>query len=476
MVSTEQDVDVSAWNGDLAMRTSWPASTLSPDQLRAEVEAGQIDTVIVAITDLQGRLMGKRLPADLFLSDLGRGVHISSSVFVYDNDWEISGGFPEIGAQNAWADTHAVPDLGTLRRFDHVAGTAIVLADCYWADGSPVEYQPRRILHTQLERCVARGVIPICAAETEFYIFDNDYRAAADKNWHDLERAHRSRSDYSVLRSDLDEPLLGSIRRHAIASGIPVDTAKQEWGNGQIEIALRHCGVVEAADRVSLFKTLVKEVADLHGCSATFMARFDHRESGSSGHVHQSLWDLECERNLLPAEDDTANLGELGRWWLGGQMTLAPELMPLFCPNVNSYKRLDPDAFGPATVSWGLDVRTVAFRLVGAGKSMNFENRIPGADANFYLAIAAMLAAGLQGIEQQIEPPCDPMHDSLEVPGEKLPTNLPDALDRFEQSSFARETFGDKVVDHIVTAGRHDVAVHLREVNDVEKRRHFQWA
>jgi glutamine synthetase len=476
MVSAERGVDVSARNGDAAAQTLWPASIMSLEEFRVEVEAGRIDTIIVAITDVLGRLMGKRMPADLFLSGMSDGLHISSSVHVYDNDWGIPGGFPEIGAQNAWADMHAVPDLGTLRRWSHLQGTAIVVADCYWADHSPVEYEPRRILRAQLERCLTRGVVPICAAETEFYIFADDYEAAADRNWNGLERAHRSRSDYSVLRADLDEPLLGAMRRHAVASGIPLDTAKQEWGNGQIELALRHCGALEAADRISLFKTLIKEVAQLNGGSATFMARFDHRESGSSGHVHQSLWDPACERNLLFEEERPTELSDLGRHWLGGQMTLASELMPLFCPNVNSYKRLDPDAFGPATVSWGFDVRTVAFRLVGAGSSMNFENRIPGADANFYLAIAAMLAAGLHGIENEIEPPNEPMRSSVEVPGQRLPTTLPDALERFEQSAFAREAFGDNIVDHLAAAGRNDVAVHQREVTDIERRRLFQWA
>jgi glutamine synthetase len=466
-----QDVE---WES--AASSFWAARKLTLEELRAEVGAGQIDTVVVAAPDLNGRLMGKRTPADLFLARLGGGIEVSSSVLVYDGDWEFSEGFPEIGAQNAWADMHAVPDLTTLRRWGHVDGTAIVLADCYGADHSPVEYAPRRILRKQLDRCSARGLMPVCAAETEFYFFAEDYESAADKQWHDMRRAHRSKSDYSVFRSDLDEPLLGAIRRHAISSGIPIDTAKQEWGNGQAELALTHCEALEAADRISLFKTLVKEVAQLHDRSVTFMARFDHRESGSSGHVHQSVWDPSCERNLLVDEEEPSRLGDLGRWWLGGQMALAPELMPLFCPYVNSYKRLDPDAFGPATVSWGLDVRTVAFRVVGAGKSLNFENRIPGADANFYLAFAGMIAAGLHGIDQRIEPPGEPMRTSKEVPGEQLPASLPEALERFGQSAFTREALGANVVDHLVVAGRHELEVYAREVSDIERRRLFQWA
>jgi glutamine synthetase len=476
MASVEHDLDVPDLEGHPPTSAFWPARKLTPEQLEADVSAGRIDTVVIAATDIQGKLMGKRTPADLFVAGLRDGIHVSSSILVYDNDWEFFEGFPEIGAQNAWADMHTVPDLTTLRRYDHVEGTAIVLSDCYWADHSPVEYLPRRILRRQLDRCAERGLVPVCAAETEFYVFDDDYEAAFDKNWHALRRAHRTRSDYSLFRSTLDEPLLGAMRRHAISSGIPLETTKQEWGNGQVELALTHCEALEAADRIALFKTLVKEVAQFHGKSVTFMARFDHRESGSSGHVHQSVWDLDCERNLLADERDPTRMSDLGRWWLGGQMKLAQDLMPLFCPHVNSYKRLDPDAFGPATVSWGLDVRTVAFRLVGAGKSLNFENRIPGSDANFYLAFAGMIAAGLHGVEHKLEPPSEPMRTSEEVRGEKLPTTLSEALERFDQSPFAREALGDKVVEHLVAAGRHELEVHEREVSDVERRRLFQWA
>ncbi len=468
--------DVTLPADDVAGGSFWPARKLALDELEADVAAGRIDTVVVAAVDLHGKLVGKRVPADLFVADLKDGIHLASATLIYDNDWNFLPGFPEIGAQNAWSDMHTVPDLTTLRRFTHVDRTAIVLCDCHWPDHSPVEYSPRRILRRQLERCVERGFMPVCAAETEFYVFDEDYESAHAKNWHDLARLHHTMPDYSVMRSDLDEPLLGAMRRHAIASGIPIETTKQEWGKGQVELALIYCEALEAADRITLFKTLVKEVAAQHGKAATFMARVSHREAGSSGHVHQSLWDLGCERNLLADEADPTTMSDLGRWWLGGQMALACELMPLFCPNVNSYKRLDLDTFGPTTVAWGLDVRTVPFRLVGSGRSMNFENRIPGADANFYLVLAGMVAAGLHGIEHRVEPPGPPLRTSEEVPGERLPTTLPDALARFEQSAFAREALGEKVVEHVAVAARHELAVYQREVSDVEKRRFFQWA
>jgi glutamine synthetase len=363
-----------------------------------------------------------------------------------------------------------------LRRYAHLDRTAVVLADCLWPDHSPVEYSPRRILRRQLERCEARGLMPVCAAETEFFVFAESYESAQEKNWCQLDRLHQFPPDYSVLRSDLDEPILGAIRRQAIASGIPIETTKQELGKGQVELALTYCEALEAADRITLFKNIAKAVADQMGMSASFMARVDHRESGSSGHVHQSVWDLECERNLMAEVDDPKRLSELGRWWIGGQMAVAQELMPLFCPNVNSYKRLTVENFAPTTIAWGLDVRTAAFRLVGSGGSMNFENRIPGADANFYLVIAGMIAGGLHGIENRIEPPDPPLRSAERTQGDRLPLTLPAALERFRSSEFARAALGDKVVDHLCVAADHELAVHAREVSDIEKRRLFQWA
>ncbi|MGB2710672.1 MAG: glutamine synthetase family protein [Conexibacter sp.] len=454
----------------------WPAHKLTLEQLEADTASGAIDTVVVTSADIQGKLFGKRVPADLFVAELKDGIHLASATLIYDNDWAFLEGFPEIGAQNAWADMHTIPDLRTLRRYSHIERTAICLADCQWADHSPVEYLPRRILQRQLDACAELGYVPVCAAETEFFLFDESFDSAREKNWHDLARVHRTLPDYSIFRSNLDEQFMGLLRRHLIASGIPIESVKHEWGQGQNELALVYCEALEAADRITLFKSIVKEVADQQGKSATFMARYDHRESGSSGHVHQSLWSADLERNLLADDEDPSRLSELGRWWLGGQMALAPDLMPLFCPNVNSYKRLNLDTFGPTTMAWGLDVRTVPYRLVGSGRSMNFENRIPGADANFYLAIAGMVAAGLHGIEHRIEPPSEPVTTSESVPGEQLPITLPDALDRFEASEFARAALGEKVVEHLVVAGRHELDVYRREVSDIERRRYFQWA
>ncbi len=451
---------------------------LSVEQLEAAVASGEIDTVVVAGVDIQGKLFGKRVPADLFLARSRAGVHTSSINLVFDNDQAILEGFPEIGAANAWADMHTVPDLSTLRRYSHHPRTAICLSDSFWEDGRRVEYLPRNVLRSQLERCAELAVRPLCAVEPELFLFGDTYLEARAKNWHDLSRVGETLVDYSIYQASVDEPFIGLLRRHLVESGVPVECTKAEYGCVQHEINLTYSDAMEMADRATLLKAIAKELAAQEGLSVTFMARFDHRESGSSGHTHLSLWDAAGERNLFAGTgaDPDSRLSGLGRSWLAGQLELAPELMLLSGMSTNSYKRLDPENFAPTTVAWGVDVRTVPFRVVGLGDATRIEYRIPGADANFYLVLAGLVASGLHGIQHELELELEPAASSVEVPGERIPTTLRDALARFEGSAFARETFGDLVVDHLATMARHELAVHDREVSDIERRRYFEWA
>jgi len=344
------------------------------------------------------------VPADVFLERSRHGIHTSSINLIFDNDQAVLEGFPEIGQVNAWGDMRTVPDLASLRRYPHHERTAICLSYSYWEDGRTVEYLPRHVLRAQLERLTARGLQAMCAVEPEFYVFGDSYREAARKHWHELERLTSTLADYSIHRASVDEPFIGLLRRTAIEGGIPIECTKAEYGCVQHEVNLTYADAMEMADRATLLKAITKELATQAGISVTFMARFDHREAGNSGHTHLSIWDLDGERNLFATNGEgaasAASLSPLGRSWLAGQLAHLQELMLLAGMSVNSYKRLDFDNFAPTTVAWGIDVRTVPFRLVGERDATRIEYRIPGADANFYYVIAGLIAAGLDGLER----------------------------------------------------------------------------
>lgn len=452
----------------------WPAEKLSFEDLKRAVGAGEIETVVVAAPDIQGKLIGKSVPAPLFVAGEKQG--FSSGVLIYDNDWNlIEGHHPDVGFPNGFADMEMAPDMRSLRRLANLERTAIVMAEGSWLGGAPVEQLPRRALARQLARAEQRGLGIVCAVETEFYVFAEDYASARAKNFVDLKRIGESKGDYSILHIGLIDPVLTEIRKACIASGIPIESIKHEWGSVQLELSLTYCDAMEAADRIALFKVITKHVALRHGLVATFMARYSHEEGASSGHMHVSVWDLEKRESLMADEKEPSRLSALGRHWLGGMMALCPDLMPLFCPNVNSYKRLDPDAFTPVTNAWSLDVRTVPFRQLGIGPSLHLENRIPGADANFYLALAGMVASGLHGLEQKLEPIGEPVLSAM-APGEPLPRSLPEALERFTHSEQAQEILGEELVSHLAASARQELEIYAHEVSDIERRRSFECA
>jgi glutamine synthetase len=454
----------------------WPAERLTMDDLRAAVAAGEVDSVIVATPDTQGSLYGKSMPADMFLA--GHHMHFSSGPLIYDIEWvPLVGGFPRIGPQNAWADFVVDPDMRSLRRLANLPGSAIVFGTGRWlADDALVQELPRHILQRQLQRLEDRGLAMVCAAENEFYVFPEDYASAREKSYARLTRSGPGAADYAILQMGMIDGYLKELRRTCVRSGIPIETIKHEWGNVQLELTLTYSDAMEAADRITLFKMIAKQVAAQHGLAATFMARYSLADAGSSGHIHTSLWDPREKRNLLPDSGDPSRLSIQGRHWLGGLMAMLPSLMPMLCPNVNSYKRLDPDIFAPGTVSWGFDVRTASFRVLGKSDSLHIETRIPGADANFYLALAAIAAAGMHGLDNQLEPIGDAAPDASTVPGPKLPLSLREALERFRCSEEAAAMFGSDVVGHIAASADHELAIYDREVSDIERRRLFEIA
>ncbi len=428
---------------------------------------GSFDSVAICTPDLQGKLMGKRVPA----ARAGDEIEISCSIFVYDDEQNVLEGFPEIGEQNGWADMAAVPDMSTLRSMPHIEGGGIVLADLWWNPQRPVEISPRNVLRRQMEAAAAAGVIPWATLEYEFYLYADSYETARAKGYRDLEPLHRSHQDYGLYRADRDEGLLGELRRSLVAADIPIESVKSEMGHGQYELTIEPCDALTAADRAALFKLFTKEIAAQHGLSATFMARLGHTDMGSSGHVHISLAD-DAGLNLF--DPDGAGLSPAGRSFVGGVMRRAPEFMLLVCPYVNSFKRLDPENFVTAALDYGLEGRTVPFRMCGHGPTRNLEYRIPGADGNPYLVLAAVVAAGLEGLASGAEPFVAGSATAAEVGN--LPDNLRDAIARWSASTWARETFGDLVVDTLAVMAGHELALYAREVSEIELRRGFEWA
>ncbi len=444
---------------------------LTVDELRAAVAAGEIDTVSICAPDTAGRLMGKSVPAAAFLAGLPAGVEISCSIFVYDAEQNVLEGFPEIGEQNGWTDTAAMPDLASLRRLPHLPRTALVLADLFWSPTRAVEIAPRTVLRGQVERAADRGLVPVAAVEFEFHLFADGYEAARAKGYRGLSPLHATHQDYGIYRAHRDDAVLGELWRTLEGAGIPVESVKAEMGYGQYEITFAPAPALEAADRAAIAKLVTKEVAAQHGLSATFMARLAHGDMGSSGHVHVSVADA-AGANLFDL--DGSGLSELGRAFTGGVMRRAPEFMLIACPYVNSYRRLDPDNFVTAALDFGDGGRTVPFRVCGHGRSRNLEYRIPGADVNPYLILAATIAAGLDGIATGAAPFAAGSQEAAAV-GD-LPADLPSAIERWAASQWARATFGDAVVETLAVTARHEVANVLREVTDVELRRGFEWA
>jgi glutamine synthetase len=448
--------------------------------LEREVAEGRIDTVVTALPDLYGRLVGKRIHAPFFLDTVREhGMHVCDYLLACDMEMDPTPGYAFTSWEKGYGDLRAQPDLATLRRAAWLERSALVLCDAHEdASGRLIEVAPRAVLRRQLERAAAQGFYPLVGSELEFFLFRDDYRAARAKSWRGLEHSNAYVEDYHILSGSFAEPVIGAIRRGADASGIPVEFSKGEWGPGQHEINLRYAPALEMADRHVVYKLAAKEIAAAAGASLTFMAKFHEGLAGSSLHVHLSLADAQG-RALFPGGEELpgapVGAAPLFRWFLGGLLAHVRELSWFLAPNPNSYKRYRRGTFAPTGIAWSWDNRTAGFRVVGRGEGLRVECRIPGADANPYLAYAALLAAGLAGVEARREPGpafAGDVYQAGHLP--QVPRRLDEALAELEQSRLAREAFGDAVVQHYLHFARSEQQALEARVGDLERERYFE--
>jgi glutamine synthetase len=445
---------------------------LTMEQLRVEASDDTIDTVVLAFTDMQGRLQGKRLSAEFFLEEVAE--HYSEGcnyLLAVDVDMNTVDGYAMSSWDRGYGDFVLVPDMATLRRVPWHEGTAMVIADLTWLDGSPVVASPRQILRAQVQRLADRGWTPMVGTELEFVVYNDSYEQAAAKDYRDLVPANQYNVDYSILGTSRIEPLLRRIRNEMAGAGLYVESAKGECNLGQHEIAFRYAEAVATCDNHSIYKTGAKEIAAQDGSSITFMAKPNARE-GNSCHIHLSIRGAGGEPVM--AGQGRCGMSKLGEHFLAGQLAAMREFTLCYAPNVNSYKRYVPGSFAPTSVRWGPDNRTCALRLVGHGASLRVENRVPGGDVNPYLAVAAMIAAGLHGIDNEL--PLEPAVEGnayLDTSA-KVPHTLRDALDLWQKSDLARQAFGADVVEHYANYANVELTAYEAAVTDWELRRCFE--
>ncbi|HEX7462984.1 MAG TPA: glutamine synthetase family protein [Dermatophilaceae bacterium] len=448
--------------------------TLTIEQLRAEIESGAIDTVITAITDMQGRLQGKRNHGQFFLDHvLGHGVEGCNYLLAVDVEMNTVDGYAISSWERGYGDMLFELDMSTLRRTPGQPHSATVQCDLLWMDGSGlVRPSPRSVLKSQAAAAADLGCVAIAGTELEFIVFEDSYDAAWDRRYQGLTGANRYNVDYSILGGTRVEPLLRDIRNEMYAAGVVVENAKGECNLGQHEIAFLYDEVVRTCDNHSVYKNAAKEIAAAHGQSLTFMAKYDHRE-GNSCHIHLSL---RGQDGTMVFADDGRNGGQSQMFdhFLAGILATMREFTLLYAPNINSYKRFAPGSFAPTAVAWGRDNRTCALRVVGRGAGLRVENRLPGGDVNPYLAVAAMLAGGLHGIEEQL--PLEPALEGNAYVSDKprVPSTLLEARDLFAASTVAEQVFGKDVVEHYVHAADVELLAFNTAVTDWERVRGFE--
>jgi glutamine synthetase len=449
-------------------RTAYDPRVLTLDDLRTLVGRGEVDTVVVAFTDMQGRLLGKRLHAVFFLEEVDAGHDVEGCNYLLALEMEMDPvpGYAIASWEQGYGDFAVRPDLATLRRIPWLEATALVLGDVLWHDGSPVAPSPRQVLRAQVARAEALGLTPLLASELEFYLLRETYQDAHAKGYEGLTPSVPYILDYHVLATTYDEPLLRAIRNGMHGAGIKVETSKGEAWPGQQEINFRYADALTMADNHIVYKNGAKEIAFLHGCSITFMAKPFADWIGNSCHIHSSL-----VRDGAPAfAEDEALFGQ----WLAGQIACAEELAVFLAPTINSYKRYAAGSWAPTTLAWGHDNRTCGFRVVGHGAARRTETRIPGGDVNPYLAFAAVIAAGLYGIEHELEPPPPLAGNAYESDAQRFPASLREATAALESGTMARAAFGDQVVDHYLNYARTEQALYDRAVTDWERKRYFE--
>ena len=455
-------------------------------QLKAQIRSGKIDTVIVALPDPFGRLVGKRFRADVFLDSVAEhGTHGCNYLLTVNLEMDPLEGFQVASWEKGFGDFSLKPDLETLRIIPWQAGAALVICDHVRPDGALVAEAPRSVLRRQLERIRSKGFTCFCASELEFYLFNQTYHSAFSSGYRELQPSSDYRIDYHLMQPTRDEPLMREIRNGMCAAGVPIESSKGEWSRGQHEINFIYDEPLPMADLHVLFKQGIKEIADQHGKCVSFMAKYAPSEAGTSCHIHMSLW--KGGRNAFwQSTGRTAGHAararkieqqgtKLFQQFLGGLLKYSPELCLFFAPTINSYKRYQPGSWAPTRMAWAVDNRTVGFRVVGEGSGFRVENRMPGADANPYLAFAAMLAAGIAGIEEDLDCGSEYRGNAYVDPAlARLPATLPEATDKFARSVLAREAFGPEVVNFYVHHARLETEAFNNAVTDWEKGRYFE--
>ena len=440
---------------------------LTREELAAEVEAGTIDTVVCAFTDMQGRLLGKREEAHFFVSEtLEHGLEGCNYLLAFDMEMDPQPGYEMASWDRGYGDFHLKPDLDTLRRVPWLPGTALVLCDVAWEDGSPVIASPRQVLAAQVARARAAGFEPMVGSELEFYLLKESYAQAHAQHYRNLTPSVPYILDYSILATTYDEGLIRQIRNGMQAADIEVESSKGEAWPGQQEINFRYSDALRMADNHVIYKNGAKEIANLNGCSITFMAKPDHTWIGSSCHVHMSLW----------RDGENAFVGESPVFgaFLAGWIECARELALFLAPTINSYKRYAAGSWAPTTLAWGRDNRTCGFRIVGHGPSQRVETRIPGGDVNPYLAFAALIAAGLHGIERSLELPPALEGNAYVSDAPRFPSSLREAIAALESGTMARAALSDEVVDHYLNYGRTEQRLFDEVVTCWERERLFE--
>lgn len=462
---------------------------LTVEELRALVELDQVDTVVVAFCDMQGRLIGKRVVAQHFLAEIphnGGAIECCDYLLAVDVDMTVLEGFRFSSWETGYGDFVCRPDLDTLRLLPWLERTALVMGDLVDHEGDLVGVAPRSMLRHQIDRAAELGYRAMFGTELEFYLFGESPEEARAKGYARLTPSSPYIIDYHVLGTTRDEPVIAKLRNGMLGAGLPVENSKGEAGRGQHELNLRYAEALVMADNHALYKNGAREIAGAEGHSITFMAKPVFDDAGSSCHIHSSLWDASTDRSAMPADgtgtaghdrgggDPRDDMSEVFRWYLGGLLDTAAELSLCFAPFVNSYKRYQPDSWAPTAIGWDTDNRTLGFRVVGTGQAMRVESRVPGADCNPHVALAAMLAGGLHGIENRIEPPEPTKGNGYAADLPRIPSTLVEAIELFETSEVARDAFGEDAHFHLLHMARCEWDVFNRTVTDWELRRNFE--
>jgi glutamine synthetase len=450
---------------------------LSLEDLRDLVQRDQVRTVIVGFTDHFGRLLGKRFDAEIFLESVWEhGTHACDYLLANDMEMTPVSGYRFANWVRGYGDFHLVPDPSTLRLASWLEKTALVLCDVKSEKtGQLLAVAPRSMLRRQLERAEELSVTSVVASELEYYLFRDSYRDAALKGYAGLEEAGWYSEDYHILQGTRNENFTAAVRQHLKSSGVPVESSKGEFGTGQHELNVRHAGALEMADRHVVYKQCLKEVAEQMGMSVSFMAKLASTQAGSSCHIHLSLWRDGLNAFAGDEQFGPVKCSSLFRRFLGGWIGHASEVMVFYAPTVNSYKRYVEGSWAPTRLAWSHDNRTAGFRVVGKGQSLRIECRIPGADCNPYHAFAAALASGLNGVAEKVEPPeciSGDLYGATDVP--RVPKTLAEAVALFANSAFAKQAFGEEVVEHYAHFFRTEQNTFNSAVTDWERRRYFE--